>query len=186
MKKPKWKGKKWYDLIAPKFLGEQVMGKTPASDPSLLNGRVVKISLPNLLETSKYYFKIKLQISSIKDERAYTKFVGHDCSQDFIARMIRRYGKRVDSRVIVQTRDRKNLIIKTISITLHRVSTSIKDAVRAAIDESVKSAVKRMDMEKFVLEMIKGSLQEKIKQNVSRIYPLRELEIRKTEVVEQK
>lgn len=181
-----WKGKTWYQLKAPELFRNKDLGKSPSSNPESLLGRVISVRLTNLIpNTPKYFFKINLKVDEIDGKVAKTKYVGHDCSKDVIYRMVRRGIRRVDSRDIVKTKDGKKIVVKTIAITLKRVGSSIKSSVRKAISKSVKKRIGKMTLEKFVNEMIRGNIQKEIRKDISQTYPLRNLEIRKTEVLEE-
>lgn len=180
-----WKGKSWYDLKAPDMFSGKNLGESPSSNPDELVGRTLSVRLTDLVpNTNKYFYKINLKVNEVKDDTAETKFIGHDCSKDAIYRMVRRGIRRIDSRDIVETKDGANVVVKTIAISLKKVTSSIKSSIRKAVSKSVKERVGEMTVEEFVNSIIKNDLQNKIRDDVSKTYPLRNLEIRKSEVQE--
>ena len=57
------KGKDWYQIFAPKFFGDKVIGETLALDPNSLTGRVVESSMIDLSDDpTRYYIKLFFKI----------------------------------------------------------------------------------------------------------------------------
>lgn len=55
--------KQWYDIVAPKMFGEPVIGETLAVEPKHLIGRVLQVSLLEVIKDySKFYIKLNLRI----------------------------------------------------------------------------------------------------------------------------
>ena len=64
----KLKGKEWYQIVTPKFLGEVVIGETPALDASNLPGRTIETSLTDITgDISRYYVKLFFKVSEINE-----------------------------------------------------------------------------------------------------------------------
>jgi len=179
----KLKGKDWYQITAPKFFGDFVIGETIAFDPNQLKGRVIETSLTDITgDPNKYYLKFYFKIEDVKDKKAVTKFVGHDCTRDFLARIVRRRSTRIDTNDIIELLDNK-IRVKSIAISNRRVSQNIETKVRRIVRETIIKELEKMKTEEFVREIIDGKLQAKIRKGVSKIYPLRYFEFRKTEVI---
>jgi small subunit ribosomal protein S3Ae len=183
--KTSWKGKTWYTLIAPKMFGEFVIGETPVSDPKNLTGRAVEVSAMDLIKnTPKYYFTIFLKYDKVSDQKIQTKYVGQECARDFITRMVRRGARRIDNREILTTKDGRKIIVKTVSITLKRTTTSIKESVRCQISQTLKKLVEKKNLEEFIKDTFSGAAQKIIQKEATKQYPVRQVEIRKIEVLD--
>ena len=179
----KLKGKDWYEITAPKFFGDFVIGETLALEPEQLIGRVIETSLTDITgDPNKYYFKFFFKIDQIKNGKAITKFMGHDCTKDFISRIVSRRKTRIDTNDKIKLVDGE-MNVKTIAISNRQVSQAIETKVRAIIRKTVIEELQKLKSEEFIREIIDGKLQSKIKKCVSKIYPLRFFEFRKTEVL---
>lgn len=173
----------WYDIAAPAMFGSAVVGQTLAAEPKQLVDRVLKIPLPDIgVESNKFYLKICMRVTSVEGTKALTKFTGHDCTAERIYRMVQRYSRRVDCIQDVQAKDGK-LRVKTVLIIPRRVSTSVKDAVRARLKETIQQLVPGMTIEEFIKSVISDKLQLAIKDACKTIYPAGMVEIRKSEVL---
>jgi small subunit ribosomal protein S3Ae len=179
----KLKGKEWFQIVAPDFFGDFVIGETMALDPKQLKGRVIETSLTDITgDPNKYYLKFYFKIEDLKNKKAVTKFFGHDCTKDFLARIVRRRSTRIDTNDIVNLKDSK-MRIKSIAISNRKVSKNVEVKIRAALREQIIEKVSKMKTEEFIREMIDGKLQQKIRKDISKIHPLRYFEFRKTEVL---
>ena len=179
----KLKGKDWYQITAPKFFGDFIIGETIAFDPVQLKGRIIETSLTDITgDPNKYYLKFYFRIDSIDGNKAVTKFIGHDCTRDYLARIVRRRKTRIDTNDIISLLDNK-IRVKSIAISNRRVSHPVEVKVRRIVREMIISEIEKLKTEEFIREIIDGKLQSKIKKSVSKVYPLRFLEFRKTEVL---
>lgn len=179
----KLKGKDWYQIIAPKFFGDFVIGETPAITPKQLIGRVIETSLTDFTgDVSKYYLKLYFKIKRVNENRAITEFFGHDCTRDYIARIVRRRTTRIDTNDVIKLADNK-MRVKSIAISNRSVSKNIEIKIRKTIREIITKTLENMKTEEFIKEMIGGKIQQNIRKKISKVYPLRFFEFRKTEVL---
>jgi len=179
----KLKGKEWYQIVAPSFFGDFVIGETMAIASNQLIGRKVETSLTDITgDTNKYYLKFFFKIEDVKEGKAVTKFVGHDCTRDFLSRIVRTRSTRIDTNDIINLLDNK-IRVKTIAVSNRRVSKSVDSEIRKNISKAVIEELSKLKTEEFIRELIAGNLQNKIRKIISKVYPLRWFEFRKTEVL---
>jgi len=179
----KLKGKEWYKIVAPSFFGDFIIGETMAISPNQLKGRTVETSLTDITgDPNKYYLKFFFRIEDVKENKAVTKFIGHDCTRDFLSRIVRTRSTRIDTNDVINLLDNK-VRVKTIAISNRRVSYSVGTEIRKGISEAVVNELSKLKTEEFIRELIAGNLQSKIRKIISKVYPLRWFEFRKTEVL---
>ena len=179
----KLKGKEWYEITAPKFFNEVSVGQTMAMDPNRIVGRVIETSLMDLGgDPNKYYLKFFFKVDAVNGKKASTVYVGHDCTRDFLARIVRRRSNRIDINNVVELKDIK-LRIKSVGVTNRLVSKAIETKLRKSIGEVIADVVSKMTLDEFLTELISNKLQMKIRKTMSKIYPLKQFEFRKTELM---
>jgi len=179
----KLKGKDWYEITAPKFFGDFVIGETMALEPEQLKGRVIETSLTDITgDPNKYYFKFYFKIEDVKNKKAITKFIGHDCTKDFISRIVSSRKTRIDTNDTIKLKD-SEIKVKSIAISNRKVSQAVEAKIRRIIRNTVISELEKLKAEEFIREIIDGKIQAKIRKDVSKVYPLRFFEFRKTEVL---
>ena len=179
------KTKEWYKILAPKYFEEKEIGKTLATEPSNLVGKRVNLSAIEVTNNfSKYYIKFIFRINKVDGKLAFTDFDGTECLRDYISRMVLRRVRRIDTVQNLVTSDKRKIIVKGLGIIGRRVKSSIKVKVSNKIKEMLKSIVESITLEEFVDEMISDKIKSKILRETRSTYPLRNFEIRKTEVIE--
>ncbi len=175
--------KQWYEIVAPKMFGEKVVGETLAIDSKNLVGRKLQVNLMELERNhGRFFVKLNLLVESVEGSKAFTRLVGHEVMGERIYRMIQRRVRRVDTIQDVVTKDQKKVRVKTIFVLMRRVNTSTKDASRAKMRELVEAACAEMELEDLMKSVVAGKLQDKLRKECSKVYPIGDLEIRKTEI----
>lgn len=179
--------KQWYEIVAPKLFSEKVVAETPAVEPKHLVGRKLEVSILEFMKDySKFYIKLIMQIDRVEGQKAYTKLVGHDIMRERIYRMVRRYGRRVDVIEDVKTKDGINVRIKVVFVLIKRVGKSKKDITRAVARQKIKDMISVLTFEELMNMILSGELANEIRKEASKAYPIAAIEIRKTEVIEDK
>ncbi|MBC7084907.1 MAG: 30S ribosomal protein S3ae [Methanomethylovorans sp.] len=179
----KWKSKSWYSIEAPDFIGKNNIGTTLAEQPEQLIGRIVEVTVGDLTnDFSKHNTKLKFRIKDINGNIAQTRFIGHEITTDYLRSIVKRQTSRIDTNLKVTTKDGYTLRVKPICFTVKRARTSQIEGIRQVMDNTVKERANELNFEQFVEEAIMGKLSATIYRNAKNIYPLRRVEIRKTEV----
>lgn len=183
-KADRWKSKIWYQIVAPEMFGRAVIAETFADAPEKLIGRTIEVTVAELTnEFSKQNSKLKFKVSEVNGTTANTVFLGHRLANDYIASLIKRQTSRINANFEVRTRDGYRLVIKPTCFTTHRAKTSQIEAIREKAEKLVSDRARKLDFEKLIEETVQGKLSAKIYRSVKNIYPLRRVEILKTEVI---
>jgi small subunit ribosomal protein S3Ae len=179
----KWKSKSWYNIETPEFIGRNNIGTTMAEEPEQLIGRIVEATVGDLTnDFSKHNTKLKFRINGINGDVAQTLFIGHEITTDYLRSIVKRQTSRIDTNLKVTTKDGYTVRVKPICFTVKRARTSQIEGIREVMDGTVKERASELNFEQFVEEAIMGKLSATIYRNAKNIYPLRRVEIRKTEV----
>ncbi len=178
-----WKAKQWYNLVAPDMFGKNNIGETVAEVPEKLIGRVVEVTLGELTnDLSKQNTKLLLKIDRVGGDSAYTKFMGHQLTQDYLRSLVKRQTSAVETNVSVTTKDGYTIRVKPSCFTIKRARANQVKAIRSIMNNVIEAKAKELDMPQFVQEIITGKLSASIYHDVKPIYPLRRVEVRKTEI----
>jgi len=178
-----WKAKQWYNLVAPEMFGKANIGETVADVPEKLIGRVIEVTLGELTnDLSKQNIKLVLKVDSVGGDSAYTKFTGHQLTQDYLRSLIKRSTSNIETNVSVLTKDGYTVRVKPSCYTIKRARANQVKAIRSIMNSVITSRAREMNMEQFVQEIVTGKLSASIYHDVKPIYPLRRVEVRKTEI----
>jgi len=182
--KKKAKVKETYTIISPKVFGEKEIGVTFASEPKQLIGREVILSALELTENmNKYYLKILFKINRVEGNKAFTEFHGTECLQDYISRMVVRKVRRIDTIQDLFTKDNVKLRVKSICVFSRKAKSSIEAKISKKIKEVIKQEVESKNLDDFVKSLISDEIKTKVLKEARKIYPIKNFEIRKVEVL---
>jgi small subunit ribosomal protein S3Ae len=178
-----WKSKEWYNIEAPVYLNRSIVGNTMAGDPALLIGRNIETTVGELTnDMTKNNTKVLLRINNVVGETATTDLIGHELTTDYVRSIVKRQTSRIDANVEVKTKDGFVIRVKPTCFTIKRARSSQIKAIREMMVEIVKKHASDSDFETFMQEAILGRLSAAIYRQAKFIYPLRRVEIRKTQV----
>ena len=182
----KWKSKRWYTIRAPRHpWAFKVIGETIAEDESMLIGRNYEI-LQNELDGdfSKMHVKVQFRIAGVVGGDALTEYIGHEMLKDHIRRQVRRDRGKVDDTVDIVTEDGFYVRVKPLLISRNRIKGSQKQEMRTLAREVILktgATTTWIDLQKSTLD---GTLEAKIREEVSKIQPVRGVMIRRTQLIQ--
>ncbi|MEM0151181.1 MAG: 30S ribosomal protein S3ae [Thermoplasmata archaeon] len=183
--KDKWKAKSWYKILTPESFGFKEIAETPAETPEKLMGRVAETTLYNINgDIKKEYVKLYFKINKIDGNQAFTQFIGHDVTQDYIRRLVRRRRSRIDAIFPLTTVDGFTIRVKITTIADKRINSSLKSAIRKKIVEAVTNNGTKMNFYEFVNYMLSEKIVQDIEKNVKPVYNLKRIEVRKSNLIE--
>lgn len=175
--------KNWYDIQAPDIFDEDTVSETPAEEENQVVGRTIKESLDNLMEdTSKYFMDIKLKITEVEGNKAFTEIEQMQCKSEHISRMIREKTDRLDYVYDLETADDREVRIKIVGVTLKKTSSKKLNSVRQAMRDILEEKGENQSYEEIMENIFEDNLQEELRDAANKIYPFKNLEVRKTEL----
>ena len=186
--KDKWKAKQWYSIVAPGLFNRVKIGETLADDPSKLIGRTVEVTLQDLTgDFRMMHVKLKFKIVEHTTSEAFTRFMGHDLTSDFIRRQTRRKRTKMEGVFDVETKDGFKVRLKPMAISDRRIQSSVQYEIRKKMKDVVDEAANShtfSELTSLVLTSDRDkTLVSSILKGCRTIYPLKRVDIRKMEVI---
>ena len=181
--KDKWRAKNWYQILAPTLFDNAPISETLSDKPNNLIGRITEVSLQDITnDFRKAHIKLFFKIDKIQDGNAHTQFNGHTLTSDYLRRMIRRRKSRVDGVYDIETRDGAYLRVKPFAITEKRIQNSQKKLIRNVMKETITKEGKTKTLNEFLRDTLEGKTGSAIYKNCKKFYPVKRVEIYKTEL----
>ena len=178
-----WKAKSWYRVHTPDNLGKVFIGDTIANDAESVVGRIMTSTLGEITnDYAKQHMKMSFKINSVAGDSAYTEFVGHDVTRDYLRSLVKRRSSRVDCHVPLVTKDGKKVHLTISCYTFARANISQEHAIRKIITEAVKAQASAWDLTTLVNVIVSGEISRDLFKAVKIIYPTRRVEIVKSKV----
>ena len=175
----KLKKKQWYPIIAPKQFDSVVLGETLVYEPSAMLGKTLSHSLMNLTnDVKRQNVNIHFKVVEVEGDKAKTMITGYEIIPSSVKRFVRRNSEKMDIAFTCETADNIFLRIKPLVITKADVKGSTAAKVRNSIVNLLIKTVKKMTYDEIINDIINRKMQEMMRANLNKIYPLKVCEIR--------
>ncbi|HIH36797.1 MAG TPA: 30S ribosomal protein S3ae [Methanocellales archaeon] len=183
-KKEGWKAKKWYNVLAPEMFGHATIGETPTDEPKKLIGKIMTTTLGEMTDDwSKKNINMLFKIYEVDANGAQTIFIGHEMARDYMRSLVKRRTSKIDANIIATTPDGYKVRVKPSCFTVRRASHPQIKTIRQMMHDIVTYRAKELDFTAFIQEIVLGKISSDIYKVAKDIYPLRRVEVRKTEIV---
>jgi small subunit ribosomal protein S3Ae len=184
--KDRWKAKGWYNILAPPAFESITVADTLADSPDSLINRVTGVSLQDITnDFRKSHITLFFKINKVEENNAYTQFVGHTLTSDYLRRMIRRRRSKIEGVYDVTTRDGAVCRVKPFATTDKRIQNSQRKVVREAMKKTIEDSAKTHTLSEFIRDVLDGKIGGDIYKNCKKLYPVKRIEINKTHVISQ-
>jgi len=183
--KDRWKAKNWYNILAPASFDNATIADTLTDNPDNLIDRVTEVSLQDLTnDFRKSHIKLFFKINKVEETNAHTQFVGHTLTSDYLRRLIRRRRSKIEGIYDINTRDGAIVRIKPFATTDKRIQNSQKKIVREMMKKTFNQQAKSKTLSELIKGIIDGTVGREIYKNCKKYYPVKRIEIYKTEVIQ--
>ncbi|KQB36220.1 30S ribosomal protein S3ae [Acidiplasma aeolicum] len=181
--KDKWKEKSWYTVVAPSYFGEKEIALTPGSDPRYIINRTVAVPVSEFTGNFKKSSSMVLfKIDNCIGKKCSTVFIGHKVSDDAIRRMVRRRRERIDIITAVTTKDLYKIVVKIVLVADNKLTGTKRAEVRATVVSYISDRAANMKLSELALYLIGDDIYNDISDALKDIYPIKKIEIRRSEV----
>jgi len=171
--------KKWYTIMASANFNERPLGETLSYEPEKLVGRVISVNLSNLTGNLKAQnIKVSFRVKEIKDNHAVTELVSYEMSQSYIKRVVRTGRDRVDLSFAGKTKDNVKVIVKPFLLTKFNTHRSVKAALKEQCKAFFDKYLSETEYHTFLSHLISNKINQDMREVLSKVYPLGNVEIR--------
>ncbi len=182
--KEKWKEKIWYTIEAPSYLGSKEVTVALGEDADSMINRIVEVPISDLTGNfKKSNEKALFRIIGCEGTKCKTIFIGHYIGDDYIRRLVRRRKERIDIIKDVKTSDGSVITVKIVVVSDGKLTNTKKSEIRKALTDFIVSKSSQLNYADFVRYLIGDDVYNDMVEVTKNIYPLRKMEIRKSELV---
>jgi small subunit ribosomal protein S3Ae len=179
-----WRAKNWYGVLAPAEFNRVAIGETLADEPQKLIGRIMEATLGDITgDWTKQNTKMIFRIEEVGGSSAYTSSLGHEMTKDYMRSLVKRRTSKIDANLVVLTKDGYKVRVKPLVFTVKRARTSQIESIRKIMNEVVIARSKELTFAEFINETVTGKVASEIYKATKNIYPLRRVEVAKSELV---
>ncbi len=174
------RGKQWYTIHAPESFDRAEIGETLADEPEQLLDRTVETTLGELRnDAGENNTKLTFRITDVGSDAAYTEFIKHELTRDYLRSLVRRGASKVEAYVTALTADDYRIQIQPVAFTTRKADSSQEQAIRRVMIDQVETAITERPYNEIVDSIVEGRLSSAIYSDAKSIYPLRRVEIQK-------
>ena len=174
------RGKRWYSILAPEQFDREELGTTFADEPEKVEGRTIDVTLGELTgDAGANNTKLTFKITEVASDTAYTEFIKHELTRDYLRSLVRRGASKVDANITVLTTDDHRVQLQPAAFTTKKADRSQEQAIRRVMIDIVRDAARERTYEQLVDSVVEGRLSSAIYGEAKVIYPLRRVEVQK-------
>lgn len=185
--KDAWKMKKWYNIFAPEIFNSVKIGTTPATEEAHVMGRIIEINLADLAgdygDPKKQRQTLYFKVDAIKGSDVQTKLIKVEAVRDFERSLVRRGNSKIEAVVTAKTKDGNTIRAKVLGLSNRKPQATKEKLIRRIFIDLLTASAQQEDYQKFMQDVIYGSVAAQMYKNANKIYPMRHVTISKCRIV---
>ena len=183
--KDKWREKRWVNVNAPDSFNNVPIAYVPITDDENASGRVIEITLFDILkgDPSQHQYKLYFQINKVDGENASTIFKRFEYSKEFLRSLVRRGSSKINFIIDIKTKDGYVFRMKIIALTHRPLNTSRKHALRIIARDVINKTVPEMTIDQFVQATVYSKINSDLMAAFKRVIKVRHVGLEKVKLI---
>jgi small subunit ribosomal protein S3Ae len=183
--KDKWREKRWVNVNAPDSFNNVPIAYVPITDDENASGRVIEITLFDILkgDPSQHQYKLYFQINKVDGENASTIFKRFEYSKEFLRSLVRRGSSKISFIIDIKTKDGYVFRVKVIALTHRPLNTSRQHALRIIARDVINKTVPEMTIDQFVQATCYSKINSDIMAAFKRVIKVRHVGLEKVKLI---
>ena len=183
--KDKWREKRWINVNAPDSFNNIPIAYVPITDDENASGRVIEITLFDILkgDPSQHQYKLYFQINKVDGENASTIFKRFEYSKEFLRSLVRRGSSKINFIIDIKTKDGYVFRMKIIALTHRPLNTSRKHALRIIARDVINKTVPEMTIDQFVQATVYSKINSDLMAAFKRVIKVRHVGLEKVKLI---
>ena len=183
--KDKWREKKWVTVLAPPAFNNVPIAYVPITDDQSAVGRVVEVTLFDIVkgDPSQHQFKLYFQVNKVEGETATSIFKRYEYAKEFLRSLVRRGSSLINFIADLKTKDGYLFRIKIIALTQKKLNTSRKHALRLIAKNVMVKTIPEMTIDQFIQATAFGKINSDILAAVKKVIHVRHVGIEKAKLI---
>jgi small subunit ribosomal protein S3Ae len=183
--KDKWREKRWVTVNAPDSFNNIPIAYVPITDDENALGRVIEITLFDILkgDPSQHQYKLYFQLHKVEGEIATTIFKRFEYSKEFLRSLVRRGSSKINFIIDIKTKDGYVFRVKVIALTHKPLNTSRKHALRIIARDVINKTVPEMTIDQFVQATCYSKINSDIMAAFKRVIKVRHVGLEKVKLI---
>ena len=183
--KDKWREKRWITVHAQDSFNNVPIAYVPITDEENATGRVIEITLFDILkgDPSQHQYKLYFQLHKIDGEIATTIFKRFEYSKEFLRSLVRRGSSKINFIIDIKTKDGYIFRVKVLALTHRPLNTSRQHALRIIARDVINKTVPEMTIDQFVQATCYSKINSDIMAAFKRVIKVRHVGLEKVKLI---
>ena len=183
--KDKWREKRWVTVNAPDSFNNIPIAYVPITDDENALGRVIEITLFDILkgDPSQHQYKLYFQLHKIDGEIATTIFKRFEYSKEFLRSLVRRGSSKINFIIDIKTKDGYVFRVKVLALTHRPLNTSRQHALRIIARDVINKTVPEMTIDQFVQATVYSKINSDLMAAFKRVIKVRHVGLEKVKLI---
>ena len=183
--KDKWREKRWINVNAPDSFNNVPIAYVPITDDENASGRVIEITLFDILkgDPSQHQYKLYFQINKVDGENASTIFKRFEYSKEFLRSLVRRGSSKINFIIDIKTKDGYVFRVKVLALTHRPLNTSRQHALRIIARDVINKTVPEMTIDQFVQATCYSKINSDLMAAFKRVIKVRHVGLEKVKLI---
>ncbi|MDC0451233.1 30S ribosomal protein S3ae [Nitrosopumilus sp.] len=183
--KDKWREKRWVTVNAPDSFNNVPIAYVPITDDENASGRVIEITLFDILkgDPSQHQYKLYFQLHKVDGEIATTIFKRFEYSKEFLRSLVRRGSSKINFIIDIKTKDGYVFRVKVLALTHRPLNTSRQHALRIIARDVINKTVPEMTIDQFVQATCYSKINSDIMAAFKRVIKVRHVGLEKVKLI---
>lgn len=175
------KKKQWVKVLAPD--GKEI-GESHIEDPKNLVGRKIKVNLMSYFGNPKNRkFNVKFLVTECDGVNAKTRMCAFETQPTALKMIVKKGSDRIDHRFVVKTKNGESIILKPIITSRKNIPALLKSNIRKLFGDLIKKEISKLTTDQAFNDIIFQKIQKGMKKDLSKLYPVKGISIKKMELV---
>jgi len=175
----------WVGIYAPKILNSAFLGESNVYSIQDTKDKTLSLNLSTFTnDMRKQNTNVNFKIVAAVDNKAVAGITGISLTQAYVKRLVRRGRDKVDDSFTVKSKDNKVLRVKPLVITNSKTTKTVNSKIRLELRVIIANMLKNTNSEEFFANLINQRIQKGIKEKLSKIYPVKFIDIRQSMIEE--
>ena len=183
--KDKWREKRWVTVNAPDSFNNVPIAYVPITDDENAVGRVIEITLFDILkgDPAQHQYKLYFQINKVDGEIAKTIFKRFEYSKEFLRSLVRKGSSKITFIIDIKTKDGYVFRVKVIALTHRPLNTSRQHALRIIARDVINKTIPEMTIDQFVQATCYSKINSDIMAAFKRVIRVRHVGLEKVKLI---
>lgn len=176
--------RKWYQVTGGELFNNVVIGETLADNVQSTLGKSIAVSLGHIYgDPRKQQYRITFKIIKLDGERPVAEIVSYSAHRSNLRRFVRKGVTKIEDSFVAAARDGVRFRVKPIFVSRSGFQRGVGSALIKRCREFVAQHLQQLDAKDFIQQVLHGKVQQGIKQELRKIYPLSVFDLRAVEKI---